>query len=165
MVASLAWRMVRDPEEVKEIVQNTFVKVFNSLEKFKGDSPLKTWIYSIARNTCMDYLRQKKKEPISLDSGDDALGSPGVPEPSADPETSDPSCLFERKEVRKYVAEAMKQLPPDHRIAITLWMNGLSQEEIGKSMGINARTAGTRVFYAKKKLREILDPLLKGRQK
>ena len=69
MIFTLALKMIKNREEAEEISQDTFIKIYNSLNKFKGDSKFSTWIYKIAYNTCLDRLKKNKKEEntISID--------------------------------------------------------------------------------------------------
>src|SRR5210317_1931241 len=62
LVFSLALKMLKNREEAEEVSQDTFIKVFKSLDKFKGDSKFSTWIYKVAYNTCLDRLKKNKRE-------------------------------------------------------------------------------------------------------
>ena len=62
LVFTLALRMMKHREEAEEVAQDTFIKVFGSLKKFKGDSKFSTWIYRVAYNTCLDRLKKNKRK-------------------------------------------------------------------------------------------------------
>lgn len=62
MIFTLSLKMVKNREEAEEAAQDTFIKVFNSLNKFKGDSKFSTWIYKISYNNCLDRLKKNKKK-------------------------------------------------------------------------------------------------------
>ena len=66
MIFTLALKMVKNREEAEEVAQDTFIKIYNSLNKFKGDSKFSTWIYKIAYNTCLDRLKKNKKEDLNI---------------------------------------------------------------------------------------------------
>ena len=62
MIFTLALKMIKNREEAEEVAQDTFIKAYNSLSKFKGDSKFSTWIYKVAYNTCLDRLKKNKKK-------------------------------------------------------------------------------------------------------
>ena len=62
LVFTLAYKMLKNREDAEEVSQDVFIKIFKSLNKFKGDSKFSTWIYKITYNTCLDYLKKSKKE-------------------------------------------------------------------------------------------------------
>ena len=66
MIFTLAIKMVKNREEAEEVAQDTFIKIYSSLIKFKGDSKFSTWIYKIAYNTCLDRLKKNKKEDLNI---------------------------------------------------------------------------------------------------
>ena len=66
MIFTLALKMVKNREEAEEVAQDTFIKIYSSLNKFKGDSKFSTWIYKIAYNTCLDRLKKNKKEDLNI---------------------------------------------------------------------------------------------------
>lgn len=66
LVFTLSYKMLKNKEEAEEVSQDTFVKIFNSLNKFKGESKFSTWIYKITYNTCLDRLKKSKKENTVL---------------------------------------------------------------------------------------------------
>ena len=66
MIFTLALKMVKNREEAEEVAQDTFIKAYSSLNKFKGDSKFSTWIYRVAYNTCLDRLKKNKKEDLNI---------------------------------------------------------------------------------------------------
>ena len=66
LVFTLALRMVKNRKEAEEVSQDTFIKVYNSLNRFKGDSKFSTWIYIVAYNTCLDRLKKNNRQSILL---------------------------------------------------------------------------------------------------
>ena len=149
MIFTLALKMVRNREEAEEVAQDTFIKIYNSLNKFKGDSKFSTWIYKIAYNTCLDRLKKNKKEDnnISIDefsahlikTMDNALSA------------------LEDKERKQTIQNCLNLLPSDENFLLTLfYFEDQSLEEIGKIMNINANNVKVKLFRSRQKLAVIL---------
>ncbi|PKB16915.1 RNA polymerase sigma factor [Flavobacterium sp. 5] len=149
MIFSLALKMVKNREEAEEVAQDTFIKIFNSLNKFKGDSKFSTWIYKIAYNTCLDNLKKMKKEEnnISIDefsahlikTMDNALSA------------------LEDKERKQTIQNCLNLLPSEENFLLTLYyFDDQSLEEIGKIMDISANNAKVKLFRSRQKLALIL---------
>ena len=150
-VYNLALRMVRNSEDAQDMAQEAFIKAYSSLSGFRGDSRFSVWLYRIVSNVCLDFLRkQGKNQTVSLtadeDDGDDAQLD--IADSSASPET-----LLERKMTREAVARGLDTLSPDMRqILLLREMQGLSYDEIGQTLGLEAGTVKSRIFRARKKL-------------
>ncbi|MFH6945419.1 RNA polymerase sigma factor [Flavobacterium sp. FlaQc-52] len=149
MIFSLALKMVKNREEAEEVAQDTFIKIYTSLSKFKGDSKFSTWIYKIAYNTCLDRLKKNKKEEnnISIDefsahlikTMDNALNA------------------LEEKERKQAIQKCLNLLPSDENFLLTLfYFDDQSLEEIGKIMNISANNAKVKLFRSRQKLAVIL---------
>lgn len=149
MIFTLALKMIKNREEAEEVAQDTFIKVFNSLIKFKGDSKFSTWIYKIAYNTCLDRLKKNKKEEsnISIDefsahlikTMDNALSA------------------LEDKERKQTIQNCLNLLPSEENFLLTLfYFEDQSLEEIGKIMSINANNVKVKLFRSRQKLAVIL---------
>ena len=149
MIFTLALKMVKNREEAEEVAQDTFIKIYNSLNKFKGDSKFSTWIYKIAYNTCLDRLKKSKKDEnnISIDefsahlikTMDNALSA------------------LEDKERKQTIQNCLNLLPSDENFLLTLfYFEDQSLEEIGKIMSINANNVKVKLFRSRQKLAVIL---------
>jgi RNA polymerase sigma-70 factor (ECF subfamily) len=149
MIFSLSLKMVKNREEAEEVAQDTFIKVFNSLSKFKGDSKFSTWIYKITYNTCLDRLKKNKKEEnnISIDEFSSHLIK-----------TMDNALsALEDKERKQTIQNCLNLLPSDDNILLTLfYFDDQSLEEIGKIMNISANNAKVKLFRSRQKLAVIL---------
>jgi RNA polymerase sigma-70 factor (ECF subfamily) len=153
--------MVRNPEDAREIVQDTFVRAFRSLDSFKGDSSFYTWLYRIAVNRAIDLQRRGSKfqstefdETIGM--GDDASATSGSVATS-----EDPFHAVRNRELARKISEAIESLTPDHRAVILLReIEGLSYEEISEVMDCSLGTVMSRLHYARKKLQAKLKELL-----
>jgi RNA polymerase sigma-70 factor (ECF subfamily) len=162
-VLRLISRLVRDPAEVEDIAQETFIKAYRALPQFRAESAFYTWLYRIAVNTAKNYLSASNRRPIPMsdlmraDDEDDS-SMPSF-EPSVDVQTPD-SVLLSR-EIAKTVEQAMEALPADLRTAVMLReIEGLSYEEIAAAMNCPIGTVRSRIFRARDAIAEKLRPLL-----
>ena len=149
LVFSLALKMLKNREEAEEVSQDTFIKVFRSLNKFKGDSKFSTWIYKVAYNTCLDRLKKNKREqhvvPIDeyteheVKTIDNALDA------------------MEQKERQQTIQNCIQALPSEDAFLMTLfYFEEQSLEEIAKVMEITPNNVKVRLFRSRKKLTSIL---------
>lgn len=149
MIFTLALKMVKNREEAEEVAQDTFIKIYNSLSKFKGDSKFSTWTYKIAYNTCLDRLKKSKKEEnnISIDEFSSHLIK-----------TMDNALsALEDKERKQTIQNCLNLLPRDDNFLLTLfYFDDQSLEEIGKIMDISANNAKVKLFRGRQKLAVIL---------
>jgi RNA polymerase sigma-70 factor (ECF subfamily) len=153
LVYTLAIRMLRNREEAEEVAQDTFIKVFKSLDKFKGDSKFSTWIYKVTYNTCLDRIKKNKKyrNDVSidefnfnqLDAIDNALDN------------------MINEEKSRCIKDCIDKLPQDSSALLTLfYFEELSLEEISKIINLEANTVKVKLFRARKKLAVILQQYL-----
>ncbi len=153
MVYALAYGVLHEREAARDTTQEVFLKVFREIEKFEGRSKFKTWLHRVAVNAALDHAR--KKHPMeSLDRTEEDEDRPRRVIAETGP---GPRELASRVETRELMEEALAKLSPDHRAVLLLreW-EGLSYEEIAETLGIEIGTVMSRLFYAKKKLEEIL---------
>ncbi len=149
MIFTLALKTIKNREEAEEVAQDTFIKVYNSIGKFKGDSKFSTWIYKIAYNTCLDRLKKNKKEDLNI----------SIDEFSAHLIKTMENALsaLEDKERRQTIQNCLNFLPEDENFLLTLfYFEDQSLEEIGKIMNINANNAKVKLFRSRQKLAVIL---------
>ena len=150
-VYRLCLRMTGNSEDAADMTQECFVKVYRSLSSFRGDSRFSAWVYRIASNVCLDFLRSKsKRQTVSLtrDGEDDDGEECEIPDLRSLPEDSLESSL-----VRDAVRRGLDTLSPDQRqILILRELGGLSHEAIGSRLGLEAGTVKSRIFRARKRL-------------
>jgi RNA polymerase sigma factor (sigma-70 family) len=149
MIFTLALKMIKNREEAEEVSQDTFVKVYNSLNKFKGDSKFSTWIYKIAYNTCLDRLKKNKKEEntISIDEFSDHLVK------TLDNALS----ALEEKERKQTIQNCLNLLSSEESFLLTLYyFDDQNLDEIAKIMDINSNNVKVKLFRSRKKLAVIL---------
>ena len=150
-VYAIAQRMTGNPEDAADMTQETFIKAYNSLGSFRGDSKFSVWLYRIANNVCLDFLRSRSRKPTVLLSVEDDEGE----ETQLDvaDESQSPELLLERGLTRDAVRRGLDTLPPDYKqILLLREIQGLSYEEIALALGIDLGTVKSRIFRARKKL-------------
>ena len=156
-LARLLSRLIRDPAEVEDVAQETFIKAYKALPAFRGDSAFYTWLYRIGINTAKNFLvSQGRRAPTTtdFDSGTfedaDQLRDNNMPER-----------LLMTKQIGDTVNVAMEALPEELRTAIVLReIEGLSYEEIATIMECPIGTVRSRIFRAREAISEKLKPLL-----
>ena len=154
-VYGIAYRFVRNKEDALEVTQEVFLRVYLGLAKFKTNSKFFTWLYRITVNRSIDFTRSRKTQPIlGLDAATmDAVGEPPRPRPAP----SGPVEKAQEHELEERLAAAVESLSPKHRSTFVLHAyENLSYKEIAAVLGCNIGTVMSRLFYARKKLQEIL---------
>ena len=159
LVFTLTLRMLKNREEAEEVAQDTFIKAYKSLNRFKGDSKFSTWIYKIAYNTSLDRLKKNKKHfnDVAIDEFtehqvktiDNALDN------------------LENKEREQSIQDCIALLPGDDSFLLTLYyFEDQSLEEISKIIGLTPNNVKVKLFRSRKKLatilRERLEPEIIG---
>ena len=149
-VYRIAYGMVRQREEALDIVQEVFIKLYQSIRNFKGKSKLYTYLYRMTMNTAIDHSRKMHRFFSS------SLDEEGAPQPSEGAEKG-PDRILLHKELEGKVKAALDELPPDQRMAIVFReVEGLSYREMAESMGCSIGTVMSRLHYGRKKIQELL---------
>lgn len=149
MVFTLAMKILKNNEEAEEVSQDVFVKVYQVLQTFKGDSKFSTWVYKIAYYRSLDYLKKQKRN-LNTSSIDTEVE---YHLPSIE-NTLD---RLEAEERKKTIKRAIDGLPENDAVVITLhYFEELSLKEIADIMGIEANTVKVRLFRSRKRLAELL---------
>jgi len=156
-ISQIIQKIVRDRLETEDLVQETFMRAFHSLASYRSEYRFSTWLYKIAANCAIDFLRKKKIEALSLDKPVDTEdGAVGIdlPDRSFNPEEN----LWE-KQRRVSIDEAIESLPEKYRIVILYrHRDDQSYEEIAQILRLPVGTVKARIFRA----RELLKKMLKG---
>jgi len=156
-VERLLSRSVRDPADVADLCQETFLAAYRALPAFRGDSAFYTWIYRIAINAAKRH-RSRKRPTESLDDDEGTFGTQMAPSDDATPET-----LLASRQLAQGLNEAVKALAEDQRRALLLReVDGLSYDEIADLMDCPPGTVRSRIFRAREALAARLRPLLSG---
>lgn len=155
-VYAMIYNMIRNDADSWDLAQDVFIKAWKALPKFEGRSAFFTWLYRIAHNVTYDWTRKKKIS--SAGEFEDRIVNDADPGAVAVPKVIDsPDVSLERKEVKNKISEAIDALSSDHKEIILLKeVDGLSYQEIAEFVGCSTGTVMSRLFYARKKLKEIL---------
>jgi RNA polymerase sigma-70 factor, ECF subfamily len=165
-VERLVARILRDPGLVEDTAQETFIRAYKALAQFRGESAFYTWLYRIAVNTARKQIAELRRDPVqsmsSLETGEEDETSGLERELTlqvADVET--PEAVLASKEIAQAVNAAMDALPVELRQAITLReIEGLSYDEIAKSLACPVGTVRSRIFRAREAISARVKPLL-----
>ncbi|MCB9030315.1 MAG: sigma-70 family RNA polymerase sigma factor [Deltaproteobacteria bacterium] len=156
-IYSMVYGIVRSKEDAEDLVQESFVKAYFSLKKFRGDSSFYTWLYRIAYNMTIDFKRKMgRRDGVISDVEDDvalAIQSSGLEQGSS----QNPLDVVQRKQTAAMINQALSTLSEEHRVAVTLReIDGLSYSEIADVLGVSKGTVMSRIHYAKKGLQKAL---------
>ena len=154
-VYNLVMRMVRNQHEAEDLMQEAFIKVYNSLNSFNEEYAFSTWLFKIASNNCIDYFRKRKLQTLSLDKPiqyKDSEMQHEYPDPDLDAENT-----IIAKERSKIIQEAINSLPKKYYVAIDLrHREEKSYEEIAELLKLPLGTVKARIFRAREMLNKIL---------
>ena len=159
-VARLLTRMVRNQEDIEDVVQETFIKAYRAIGNFRGDSAFYTWIYRIAINTAKNLLVTQGRRPSTLKESNDG-DSETFEDNAALSNIDTPESLYQTKQIGEAVNEAMAALPEELRSAIVMReIDGLSYEEIAAAMDCPIGTVRSRTFRPRESIAAKIKPLL-----
>lgn len=154
-IFSLVFKMVKNKEEAEDLVQETFIKAFSALASFNAKYAFSTWLFKIASNNCIDYLRKKRLQTYSIDKPTEAKDgqiAKELPDPMVNPEMR-----MIDNERRSIIDVAIDALPAKYRIAILMrHKEEKSYEEISEELGVPLGTVKARIFRAREKLKKHL---------
>ena len=152
-------RYIRDQAEVLDVAQESFLKAYRALPKFRGESAFYTWLYRIAINTAKNHLVSQSRRPPN---GDVEVADAEQFDGESDlKEYATPERLLMREEIERTIAAAIEELPQDLKTAITLReLEGFSYEEIAEAMDCPLGTVRSRIFRAREAINKRLEPLL-----
>ncbi len=158
-VMNILSRFVRDPAEVQDLAQETFIKAYRALATFRGDSAFYTWVYRIAINTAKNFIvaqgRRPPRDDVEASEAEQYSGSDGLQEQAS------PERVLLKDEIAEMVFKTIDELPDDLKMAITLReIEGLSYDEIAETMSCPIGTVRSRIFRAREAIDEKLKPLL-----
>jgi RNA polymerase sigma-70 factor (ECF subfamily) len=157
-VFAMIYNMVHNEQDAWDLAQESFVKAWKSIKRFRRHSSFYTWIYRIVMNVTIDWLRKKQIKGAGAEF-DDAVQMKEIDPasrtvPKADPL---PHQRLEHAEIRARIDKAIKQLSPEHRAVILMKeIEGMQYHEIAETLGCSIGTVMSRLFYARKKLQHLL---------
>lgn len=162
-VMNLACRMLRDPVEAEDLAQNVFVQVFRSAHRYQASARFSTWLFTIARNLCLNELRRRSRHPAqSMDAV-----SPAQDEAPAqqyeDKHTASPPDALLRHELAAKIEQALAELPDNQRLALLLCrQEDLSYEEIAAVLHCSLSATKSLIHRARETLKQKLKPYLRS---
>lgn len=162
-VFSTCISFIPNKEDAEDVAQEVFLEVFKSISKFKGDSKLSTWIYKIATNKCLEFIRKKNSKKrfafMQTISGNEIP----VDKTSYFTEVNHPGVLLENKEKSTIIFKAINTLSESQRLVFTLAkVDGKSYQEIVEITGRSLSSVESLMFRAKKNLQEKLEYFYKN---
>jgi RNA polymerase sigma-70 factor (ECF subfamily) len=154
--SAVAFGIVRNPEDAREVVQDAFVRVYKHLGDFAGQASFSTWLYRIVVNLAIDALRRRNPgQHLELDDHTALEGAPQELLPFRG--EGDPFATLDRARLVEHMQAALDALPTYHRTVILLReVEGMSYEEIATTMGISKGTVMSRLFHARRKMQKLL---------
>ncbi|MDA0814897.1 MAG: sigma-70 family RNA polymerase sigma factor [Verrucomicrobia bacterium] len=153
----LVYHMTSNHEDTNDVLQDVFAKAYRSLKRFRGNSAFYTWIYSIAVNMTLNFLKKRKRQrKFSLDDIDSNIhNDKDFIELTAG---TTPDQEANLSELQQRLNEAMMQLSEDHRAVVIMFdIQGMPHAEISKILGVSEGTVRSRLFYAHRQLQTHLD--------
>jgi RNA polymerase sigma-70 factor (ECF subfamily) len=156
-IYSMTYHLIQNETDAWDIAQEAFIKAWRAVPSFKLDSSFYTWLYRIAHNCAYDWLRKRKMQNAG-EFDDNRVDHQPDPTAEAMPHGAvRPDKALANAELGVRIREAVAKLSEDHRTAILLReVEGLQYDEIAKVMGSSLGTVMSRLFYARKKLQELL---------
>ena len=150
----------RSTHQAEDLAQDVFLRAFKARRRYRPEARFTTWLFRIATNRCLNYLRDSRgRREFSLSGGGDDDG-PGPPEP-ADPAASTPVEALMMDELQEAVWEAIQRLPETQRLAIIYARyEEFSHAEVAEAMGLTEKGVKSLLFRARENLRRILTPQL-----
>ena len=154
-IYTLAVRMVREREEAMDLAQEAFIRAWQNLDSFQGESSFGTWLHRLTTNVCLDHLRKQNRRQeiavtISLDEEPAGWNEP------ADL-SQDPQRILEQNQLQEAVVQGLEKLPEHHRRPLVMReVAGLSYQEIAGALELDLGTVKSRIARARMNLRKIL---------
>jgi RNA polymerase sigma-70 factor, ECF subfamily len=153
-ILTVTWRITRNREDARDVMQETFLKAFRYLNRFQAKSLFSTWLTRIAINEALIWLRKRRwaREVSTVVPTEDEKNTLEIADSSPTPETT-----YSQLERALLLSDAMKQLPPEVRRTIELRdIRGLSTEETARTLGVSVSAIKGRLFHGRKRLRQRL---------
>src|SRR5690625_4301238 len=164
-IMRLLSRQVRNPSDIEDIAQETFIKAYRALPDFRGDSAFYTWLYRIAINTARNWYVAQTRRPQTVDPRENPEGET-FDQIDNLRDINTPEALLASRQVAQTINQAMAELPEELRNAITLReVEGLSYDEIAQAMDCPVGTVRSRIFRAREAIANKLRPVLQDDSK
>ena len=160
-VLNYIYRQIGNSSEAEDIAQNVFIQVYKSAERYQPSAKFTTWLFTIARNLCLNEFRRRGRHPLeSLQEGTNVDPERDPPQ-FTDPKARSPAIETSEKELEKYILAAIQKLPENQRTAVLLCRyEGLSYEEIAKILDATPSAVKSLLHRARDTLKKDLDQFL-----
>lgn len=146
LIYSVAYKFSRDSDEVNDLAQEAFIKIYRSLSRYDSQYKFSTWSVKVATNICLDHVRRKRLNSVSLDEIENFTGKNNSPEE-----------YYLRKEKSQALKNAIAGLPEIYRVPIIMYhQNGMSYKEIAEKLDKPMSIIKNRIFRARNTLKESL---------
>jgi len=157
---SLAFGVVRNPDDALDVVQDAFIKAHRHLDKFEGQASFYTWLYRIVMNLAIDHLRKHRRQrPVDFSDATVEGDQGSVSDDTLLPRIlgGNPGRALLDKEIRERIAQALDELSDNHRAVLVMReLEGLSYEEMAQAMGCSKGTIMSRLFHARRNMQKRL---------
>ncbi|MEZ0229301.1 MAG: RNA polymerase sigma factor [Planctomycetota bacterium] len=155
LAGAVAYSVTGDFHASRDVVQESFLKVYQSLASVKEPDKFKSWLRNVVRTTALDWRRRNKRGVQSLDALETEEAGPEAPDAGPAEQVTD------KDELRRKVREEIEKLPESHREVVALkYIDGRSYEEIGALTGLSQATIESRLFRARQKLKSRFERIL-----
>ncbi len=158
MVHRLALQITKNHEDANDVMQETFIKVYQSIHTFRQEAAFETWVYRIAVNEALNFVKRRERRRESpLSTTEESEYDPSVLHKVE--MANDPQINAEKTELRHWVTKAVNSLSLKHRTVVILHeLEGLTHAEIASILNCSEGTVRSRLHYARKQLRTLLKP-------
>jgi RNA polymerase sigma-70 factor, ECF subfamily len=157
-VFAMIYNMVHNEQDAWDLAQDSFVKAWKSINRFRGQSSFYTWLYRIVMNVTIDHARKKQIKGAGTEFNDEVKLGEIEPSARTAPRSEPlPHRQMERSEIRARIDAAIAQLTPEHRAVILMKeTEDMQYHEIAEALGCSIGTVMSRLFYARKRLQNLL---------
>ena len=157
------YHLTSNHEDANDLTQDAFIKAFRVLKTFKGDSSFFTWVYRIAVNRTLNFLKQRRNRKPHLSLNDLDFNAENDPDVVAFVSDNTPRRDATLSELQKILNSALQKLSERHRLVVTMHdVQGMTHEEIAEVLGCNVGTVRSRLFYARQQLQGHLSDYVKS---
>jgi RNA polymerase sigma-70 factor (ECF subfamily) len=156
-IHAMTYHMTGNHENANDLTQEAFIKGYKNIHKFKGDSSFYTWIYRVAVNHTINFLKRHRGPHYQVSLNDPDSTIENDPDFIAATSGDGPTRAVALNELQEALNEALQKLSEPHRMVVTLYdIEGLSHGEIAKIMKCSEGTVRSRLFYARQQLQKLL---------
>jgi RNA polymerase sigma-70 factor (ECF subfamily) len=162
-IVNVIYRMLHDLEEAEDLAQNVFIRVFQSAGRYEVSAKFSTWIFTIARNLCLNEIRRRGRHPAQSLESSQTEDEEHAPRQYPDGKTFSPPQAFLQKELEQKIQQALGELPEKQRLALALCQEDeLSYEEIAQVLGCSLPATKSLIHRGRETLKAKLKPYLRS---